>query len=129
MYDVVIIGSGPGGYSAAVRAGQYGLKAALIEKDGKLGGTCLHVGCIPTKALLQTAEVWEYFKNPTEQGIHCENPQLDLPLALQRKTGIVNKHANWIKKVFSRQKDAFKFATVKLSVNFRIQDLMNHINA
>lgn len=104
MYDVVIIGSGPGGYSAAVRAGQYGLKAALIEKDGKLGGTCLHVGCIPTKALLQTAEVWEYFKNPTEQGIHCENPQLDLPLALQRKTGIVNKHAKGVEFLMKKNK-------------------------
>ena len=48
IYDVAIIGSGPAGYTAAIRAGQYGLKAALIEKDGFLGGTCLHVGCIPT---------------------------------------------------------------------------------
>ena len=52
-YDLIVIGSGPGGYSAAVRAGQYGLKTAIIEKDAKLGGTCLHVGCIPTKALLE----------------------------------------------------------------------------
>ena len=58
-YDLIVIGSGPGGYSAAVRAGQYGLKTAVIEKDPKLGGTCLHVGCIPTKALLHTADVWE----------------------------------------------------------------------
>ena len=54
-YDIIVIGSGPGGYSAAVRAGQYGLKTALIEKDPKLGGACLHVGCIPTKAFLHTA--------------------------------------------------------------------------
>src|SRR6266496_1564735 len=60
-YDLIVIGSGPGGYSAAVRAGQYGLKTAIVEKDAKLGGTCLHVGCIPTKALLHTADVWEYF--------------------------------------------------------------------
>ena len=52
IYDIAIIGSGPAGYTAAIRAGQYGLKTALIEKDGFLGGTCLHVGCIPTKALL-----------------------------------------------------------------------------
>ena len=70
-YDVVIIGSGPGGYSAAVRAGQYGLKTALIEKQSRLGGTCLLVGCIPTKSLLHTADVWDYFKNPGAQGIQC----------------------------------------------------------
>ena len=57
-YDLVVIGSGPGGYSAAIRAGQYGLKAALVEKQPRLGGTCLLVGCIPTKSLLQTADVW-----------------------------------------------------------------------
>ena len=73
-YDVIVIGSGPGGYSAAVRAGQYGLKTAIVEKDNKLGGTCLHVGCIPTKALLHTADVWEYFTHSAEQGIHCDNP-------------------------------------------------------
>ena len=72
-YDLVILGSGPGGYSAAVRAGQYGLKTAIVEKNPKLGGTCLHVGCIPTKALLHTAEVWEYFQHPEEQGIHCQD--------------------------------------------------------
>ena len=57
-FDVVIIGSGPGGYVAAIRAGQLGLKTAIIEKDKKLGGTCLHRGCIPTKSLLYTAELY-----------------------------------------------------------------------
>lgn len=56
-YDLVILGSGPGGYSAAVRAGQYGLRTALVEKSPRLGGTCLLVGCIPTKALLHAAEI------------------------------------------------------------------------
>jgi pyruvate/2-oxoglutarate dehydrogenase complex dihydrolipoamide dehydrogenase (E3) component len=79
-YDVIVIGSGPGGYSAAIRAGQYGLKTALIEKDPKLGGTCLHVGCVPTKALLHTAEIWEHFKHPEQQGLHCKDAALDLPL-------------------------------------------------
>jgi dihydrolipoamide dehydrogenase len=92
-YDVAVIGSGPGGYTAAFRAGQYGLKTVLIEKSPKLGGTCLHVGCIPTKALLHTAEVWDYFQHAAEQGIHCENPRLDLALVLDRKQKIVDKHA------------------------------------
>ncbi|MBV9401224.1 MAG: dihydrolipoyl dehydrogenase [Bryobacterales bacterium] len=95
-YDVIVIGSGPGGYSAAVRAGQYGLKTAIIEKDPKLGGTCLHVGCIPTKAFLHAADVWERFLHPEEDGIHCDNPRLDFPLVLQRKNGIVAKHAKGV---------------------------------
>jgi dihydrolipoamide dehydrogenase len=95
-YDLIVIGSGPGGYSAAIRAGQYGLKTALIEKDKKLGGTCLHVGCVPTKALLHTAEVWEYFQHPEAQGIHVQGAQLDLPLVLKRKQKIVDGHANGI---------------------------------
>lgn len=103
-YDVVIIGSGPGGYSAAVRAGQYGLKAAIIEKDPKLGGACLHVGCIPTKALLHTAEVWEYFKHPAEQGIRCQGAALDLPLALDRKAKIVSKHAKGVEFLMKKNK-------------------------
>ncbi len=62
IYDVAIIGSGPAGYTAAIRAGQLGLKTALIEKDPYLGGTCLHVGCIPTKSLLFNAEVFDHVK-------------------------------------------------------------------
>ena len=103
-YDVVVIGSGPGGYSAAIRAGQYGLKTALIEKDPKLGGTCLHVGCVPTKALLHAAELWETFKHPDEQGIHCDNAQLDLPLVMKRKDGIVATHAKGVEFLVNRQK-------------------------
>jgi dihydrolipoamide dehydrogenase len=103
-YDLVIIGSGPGGYSAAVRAGQYGLKTAIVEKDNKLGGTCLHVGCIPTKALLHSAEVWEYFLHSKEQGILCENPRLDLPLVNERKNKIVAKHAKGVEGLMKKNK-------------------------
>ena len=95
-YDVVVIGSGPGGYSAAVRAGQYGLKTALIEKQNRLGGTCLLVGCIPTKALLHTADVWDYFKNPEQQGIACKDPQLNYAQVLDRKNKIVSKHSKGV---------------------------------
>ena len=92
-YDVVIIGSGPGGYSAAVRAGQYGLKTALVEKDPKLGGTCLHVGCIPTKALLHAASLWQDLLHAKDQGILCDNPRLDYPKIIERKNQIVARHA------------------------------------
>ena len=96
VYDVVVIGSGPGGYSAAVRAGQYGLKTALIERQPRLGGTCLLVGCIPTKALLHSADVWDYFKDPGAQGIECKDPQLNYPKVLDRKNKIVSKHSKGI---------------------------------
>src|SRR5215468_8498897 len=114
-YDLIVIGSGPGGYSAAVRAGQYGLRTAIIEKDPKLGGTCLHVGCIPTKALLHTADVWERFVNPEAEGIHAENARLEYPKVKDRKDGIVNKHANGVAMLLKRAKveRITGFATLK----------------
>jgi dihydrolipoamide dehydrogenase len=103
-YDVVVIGSGPGGYSAAVRAGQYGLKTALIEKQPRLGGTCLLVGCIPTKSLLHTADVWDHFKHPEEQGIQCKDPQLNYPAVVDRKNKIVTKHSKGIDYLMKKNK-------------------------
>jgi dihydrolipoamide dehydrogenase len=103
-YDLIVIGSGPGGYSAAVRAGQYGLKTAIVEKDPKLGGTCLHVGCIPTKALLHTADVWEYFKHADEQGFSVENPKINYPKAIDRKNKIVAKHAKGVEFLMKKNK-------------------------
>jgi dihydrolipoyl dehydrogenase len=103
-YDVIVLGSGPGGYSAAVRAGQYGLKTAIIEKDPKLGGTCLHVGCIPAKAFLHAADVWQRFLHSTEEGIHCENPRLDFPLVSDRKNKIVSKHAQGVEFLMKKNK-------------------------
>ncbi|HEY2012696.1 MAG TPA: dihydrolipoyl dehydrogenase [Bryobacteraceae bacterium] len=114
-YDLIVIGSGPGGYSAAIRAGQYGLKTALIEKQAKLGGTCLLVGCIPTKSLLQTADVWQRFVHSEQEGIFCENPRLDYPKVKERKDGIVNKHSNGVAMLLKRAKvDRIAgFATLK----------------
>ena len=104
LYDLIVVGSGPGGYSAAIRAGQYGLKTALVEKQAKLGGTCLLVGCIPTKSLLQTADVWERFVHCEQEGIHCENPRLDYPKVKDRKDGIVNKHSKGVELLLKRAK-------------------------
>jgi dihydrolipoamide dehydrogenase len=103
-YDVIIIGSGPGGYSAAVRAGQYGLKTAIVEKDPWLGGTCLHVGCIPAKAFLHAADVWERFLKPEEDGIHCDNARLDFPMVSDRKNKIVTKHAKGVEFLMRKNK-------------------------
>src|SRR5438045_9786591 len=103
-YDLIVIGSGPGGYSAAIRAGQYGLKTALIEKQAKLGGTCLLVGCIPTKALLHTADIWEHFLHPEEDGIQVKDPVLDYPKVISRKNKIVDKHAKGVEFLLRKNK-------------------------
>src|ERR1700730_7901927 len=103
-YDLIAMGSGPGGYSAAIRASQYGLKTAIVEKDPKLGGACLHVGCIPTKSLLHTADVWDYFVHSDEEGIHCENPKIDYAKVLDRKNKIVAKHAKGVEFLMKKNK-------------------------
>ena len=93
IYDVAIIGGGPGGYTAAFRAGQLGLKTCLIEKEDKLGGTCLHVGCIPTKALLFNAEVYDHLKAAEEYGIDGLGVgKLNWKNIQGRKNKIVAKH-------------------------------------
>ncbi len=103
-YDLAIIGSGPGGYVAAIRAGQWGLKTIVIEKDPFLGGTCLHVGCIPTKVLLHHAELYEDFQNAKEFGFEVKGVSVNWPAMLQRKTKIVNKHAKGIEYLFRKNK-------------------------
>src|SRR5271156_982410 len=90
---MVIIGGGPGGYTTASRAGQYGLKVALIEREKKLGGTCLHVGCIPTKSLLFDAEIYDHLKHAAEHGIEgVGNVTINWQTILDRKNGIITKH-------------------------------------
>src|SRR5713226_2683048 len=103
-YDVLILGSGPGGYVAAIRAGQLGLKTAVIEKDDRVGGTCLLVGCIPTKALLQNAEVYSHVLNGKEYGISCGQVQLDWAAVQARKDKIVAKHSKGIEFLFKKNK-------------------------
>ena len=93
IYDMVIIGGGPGGYTTAIRAGQYGLKVALIEREKKLGGTCLHWGCIPTKSLLFDAELYDHLKHATEHGIEgVGDIKINWKTILDRKNGIITKH-------------------------------------
>ena len=103
-YDVLIIGSGPGGYVAAIRAAQYGLKAAVVEKNAKLGGVCLHVGCVPTKAFLHFAEVYEQTLHGEKIGIKSSGVELDFPRMQQRKQEIVAGHAKGIEFLFKKNK-------------------------
>ena len=103
-YQLVIIGSGPGGYVAAIRAGMLGLKTALVEKDPFLGGTCLHRGCIPTKALLQTAHLYDEFKHAAEHGLHVGEVDVDFAQVHKRKADIVARLAKGIQYLMKKRK-------------------------
>lgn len=103
-FDLVVIGSGPGGYVAAIRSGQLGLKTAIIEKDDKWGGTCLHVGCIPTKDLLLSADVYDYVKNAKEFGIVAKDTGVDWPGIIARKTKVVTKLAKGVEFLLKKNK-------------------------
>ena len=105
IYDIAVLGSGPAGYTAAIRAGQYGLKTALIEKESVLGGTCLHVGCIPTKALLFNAELWDHLKEGKEFGIEgVDARKLNWSAVQDRKGKIVSKHAKGLEFLMKKNK-------------------------
>ena len=105
IYDVAIIGSGPGGYTAAIRGGEYGLKVALIEKDARLGGTCLQVGCIPTKSLLFDAEIYDHFKAAKEHGIeNVEGMKVNWGTIQERKNKIVTKHTKGLEFLMRKNK-------------------------
>jgi len=105
IYDVAVIGGGPAGYTAAIRAGQYGLKVALIEKDSRLGGTCLLVGCIPTKALLFNAEIYDHFKHAKEYGLDgLGEATVNWKAIIDRKNGIVAKHVKGLEFLMRKNK-------------------------
>jgi dihydrolipoamide dehydrogenase len=103
-FDLIILGSGPGGYVAGIRAGQLGLKTALVEKDPKLGGTCTLRGCIPTKALLHTAAVLDEIRAAGAHGIQVAAPQLDVAKAQARKRSIVDKNSKGIEFLLKKNK-------------------------
>lgn len=101
-YDVAILGSGPGGYVAAIRAGQLGLKTLVVEKDPHLGGTCLHVGCIPSKVFLYTAELLDRLRRASDQGVIVEGLRLDWPALMKRKNRIIKKNAGGVAYLFRK---------------------------
>jgi dihydrolipoamide dehydrogenase len=102
-FDVVVIGSGPGGYVAAIRAAQLGLKTACVEKDPTLGGTCLNVGCIPSKALLQASEEYAHAgKVLKRHGVMIDNLQLDLPTMMGHKDKVVGDLTKGIAHLFQK---------------------------
>ena len=88
-YDLIVIGSGPGGYVAAIRASQLGLKAAIVEKES-LGGICLNWGCIPTKALLKSAQVFEYINHAADYGLNVSDGQVNFESVIKRSRGVAD---------------------------------------
>lgn len=105
LFDLVIIGSGPAGYVGAIRAAQLGLKTAVIEKDKTLGGTCLNVGCIPSKALLQSSELYHEAKHDfTTHGIEIKDIKLNLDAMMTRKNKIVSDLTGGIEFLFKKNK-------------------------
>lgn len=104
-FDIVFLGAGPGGYIGAIRASQLGLKTAVIEKDKTYGGTCLNVGCIPSKALLQSSEYYDEAKNHfSDHGIEIESVKLDLAKMMKRKDKIVSDLTGGIEYLFKKNK-------------------------
>ena len=96
-FDLIVIGAGPGGYTAAIKAAQLGMKTAIIEKKKNLGGTCLNVGCIPSKALLSSSELYHQAKHQFGvHGINAEGLSVDVATMMKRKDGVIRKMARGI---------------------------------
>jgi dihydrolipoamide dehydrogenase len=105
QHDLVIIGAGPGGYVAAIRAAQLGLNVACVEQDPVLGGTCLRIGCIPSKAMLESTErFWEAKEKFAGHGIQCGEVKLDLPVMLRRKDQVVTTLTRGVEALFKKNK-------------------------
>src|SRR3954470_2190860 len=104
-FDLIVIGSGPGGYVCALRAAQLGLKTACVEKRATLGGTCLNIGCIPSKALLQSSEKFELASHHLgDHGIEVKGVALDLAKMLARKDKVVDGTTKGIEFLFRKNK-------------------------
>jgi dihydrolipoamide dehydrogenase len=102
-YDVIVLGSGPGGYPAAIRASQLGFKVAIVEKES-LGGVCLNWGCIPTKALLKSAQVYEYMKHSADYGIQSTGVQHDFGAVIKRSRGVADKMSKGVQFLMKKNK-------------------------
>ncbi len=125
-FDVVVIGSGPGGYVAAIRAAQLGLKTACIESRETLGGTCLNIGCIPSKALLQSSEVFETAKHGMAvHGVTVSGVDLDLPAMMAQKTKVVDANTAGVAFLFKKNKVEWIKGKAKIAGPGRIEVALN----
>ncbi|MBQ19121.1 MAG: dihydrolipoyl dehydrogenase [Flavobacteriales bacterium] len=118
-YDLIVVGSGPGGYVAAIRASQLGIKTAIIEK-AELGGICLNWGCIPTKALLKSASVFEYINHASDFGINIKGADADFPAIIKRSREVANGMSNGIQFLMKKNKIDVIKGTAKLKPGKKI---------
>ncbi|MGZ3864795.1 MAG: dihydrolipoyl dehydrogenase [Bacteroidia bacterium] len=118
-YDVIVIGSGPGGYVAAIRASQLGLKTAIIEKEN-LGGICLNWGCIPTKALLKSAQVFEYLNHAKEYGISADNIKADFGAVIKRSRDVADGMSKGIQFLMKKNKIDVIMGTAKIKAGKKV---------
>ena len=112
-YDIIVIGSGPGGYVTAIRAAQLGFKTAIIEKEN-LGGICLNWGCIPTKALLKSAQVFHYINHAEDYGLNKVEASFEFPNVIQRSRGVASKMSKGIEFLMKKNKIDVILGTAKV---------------
>lgn len=118
-YDVAIIGGGPGGYTAAIRAAQLGLRAAVVERE-RIGGLCLNWGCIPSKAIIYNAKLVDAFRRGDELGIHADNVRFDLGVAIDRSRDVVEKMVSGVEFLLERNKVEVLRGDAKLTAKDRV---------
>jgi dihydrolipoamide dehydrogenase len=109
-YDVIVLGSGPGGYVAAIRAAQLGLKTAIVERE-LLGGICLNWGCIPTKALLRSAEIYHYMQHAKDYGLVAKEIEADLEAVVKRSRGVARQLNQGVTHLMKKNKIAVHMGT------------------
>lgn len=119
-YDLIVIGSGPGGYVAAIRASQLGMKVGVVERES-LGGICLNWGCIPTKALLKSAQVFEYLKHAEEYGVSAKDPKADMKKIVERSRASADQMSKGIQFLFKKNKIDAIMGTAKLVSKGKIE--------
>jgi dihydrolipoamide dehydrogenase len=120
QYDVVILGSGPGGYVTAIRASQLGMKVAVVEKEN-LGGICLNWGCIPTKALLKSAQVFQYIQHAKDYGINVENASADFGAVIARSRGVADGMSKGVQFLMKKNKIDVIFGYGKVIAGKKIE--------
>src|ERR687894_1883788 len=120
QYDIIVIGGGPGGYVAAIRAGQLGFKTAVVERE-HLGGICLNWGCIPTKALLRSAEVFHLFHRAKEFGLSVEKPSFDFDAVIKRSRGVAKQLSSGIGHLMKKNKVEVVMGTAVLAGKSRVK--------
>ena len=121
-FDVIVVGAGPGGYVCAIRCAQLGLRTALVEKNPRLGGTCLNVGCIPSKALLHSTEVFHELKeHASAHGIVCENLEHDLSALMKKKDGVVDQLGKGVRALVTKKGVTCIEGTARILANGKIE--------